>query len=90
MDHETMRTLIGTILLWAMGIAAAAFLIRKNWAQIKEICLDDNGKFDPIGGLEKKFSQSGEQGGSQSGGDNSGGGDNGGGGDNDDDGLDKD
>ena len=60
MDHETRRTLIGTILRWAMGIAAAAFLIRKNWAQIKEICLDENGKFDPIGGLERHFTQSEE------------------------------
>ena len=42
MDHETTRALIGTILLLAMAIAAAAFLIRKNWAKIKEICLDEN------------------------------------------------
>ena len=61
MDHESMRALIGAVLLWAMAIAAVIFLIRKNWEQIKEICMDDNGKFDPIGGLEKKFSQSGEQ-----------------------------
>jgi acylphosphatase len=60
MDHESMRALIGTVLLWAMGIAAVLYLIRHNWEQIREICLDENGKFDPIGGLEKKFSQSSE------------------------------
>lgn len=60
MDHETIRSLIGTILLWAMAIAAAVFLIRKNWEQIKEICFDENGRFDPMGGLERHFSQSGE------------------------------
>ena len=57
MDHESMRALIGAVLLWAMGIAAVLYLVRKNWEQIKEICLDDNGKFDPIGGLEKRFAQ---------------------------------
>ena len=40
MDHETMRSLIGTILLWAMAIAAAAWLIWKNRELIREICLD--------------------------------------------------
>lgn len=60
MDHETMRSLIGTILLWTMVIAAAAFLIRKNWAKIKEICFDENGRFDPVGGLERHFAQSGQ------------------------------
>ena len=59
MDHETTRALIGTILLLAMAIAAAAFLIRKNWAEIKEICLDENGRFDLMGGLERHFAQSG-------------------------------
>ena len=60
MDHESMRALIGAVLLWAMGIAAVLFLVRKNWEQIREICLDDNGKFDPIRGLEKRFAQGGE------------------------------
>ena len=60
MDHESMRALIGAVLLWAMGIAAVLFLIRKNWEQIKEICLDDSGRFDPLGGLERKFSQRSE------------------------------
>ena len=60
MDHESMRALIGAVLLWAMGIAAVLYLVRKNWEQIKEICLDDNGKFDPIGGLEKRFAQDSE------------------------------
>lgn len=62
MDHESMRALIGAVLLWAMGIAAVLYLVRKNWEQIREICLDDDGKFDPIGGLEKKFSQKSEPG----------------------------
>ena len=60
MDHESMRSLSGAVILWAMGIAAVLYLIRQNWEQIKEICLDDNGRFDPLRGLEKKFSQSGE------------------------------
>ena len=60
MDHEAMRALIGAVLLWAMGIAAVLYLVRKNWEQIKEICLDDNGKIDPIGGLEKRFVQDSE------------------------------
>ena len=60
MDHETMRSLIGTILLWAMAIAAAAWLIWKNRALIREICWNENGKFDPLGGLERYFAQSGQ------------------------------
>ena len=60
MDHETMRSLIGEILLLAMGIAAVVFLIKKNWEQIREICLDENGRFAPLGGLEKKFTKSDE------------------------------
>jgi hypothetical protein len=35
MDHESMRALIGTVLLWAMGIAAVLYLIRHNWEQIR-------------------------------------------------------
>ena len=60
MDHESMRALIGAVILWAMGIAAVIYLVRKNWEQIREICLDENGRFDPLGGLEKKFTQSDE------------------------------
>ena len=60
MDHETMRSLIGTILLWAMAIAAAAWLIWKNRELIREICLDENGKFDPLGGLERYFARGGQ------------------------------
>ena len=60
MDHETMRSLIGTILLWAMAIAAAAWLIWKNRALVREICWDENGKFDPLGGLERYFARSGQ------------------------------
>ena len=40
MDHESMRALIGAVLLWAMGIAAVLYLIRHNWEQIREICDD--------------------------------------------------
>ena len=60
MDHETMRSLIGTILLWAMAIAAAAWLIWRNRETIREICRDENGKFDPLGGLERYFVRSGQ------------------------------
>ena len=60
MDHETMRSLIGTILLWAMAIAAAAWLIWRNRETIREICRDENGKFDPLGGLERYFARSGQ------------------------------
>ena len=60
MDHETMRSLIGTILLWAMAIAAAAWLIWKNRALIREICWNENGKFDPLGGLERYFARGGQ------------------------------
>ena len=60
MDHETMRSLIGTILLWAMAIAAAAWLICKNRALIREICWNENGKFDPLGGLERYFARGGQ------------------------------
>lgn len=57
---QTMRSLIGNILLWAMVIAAAAWLIWKNRELIREICLDENGKFDPLKGLERHFAQSGQ------------------------------
>ena len=60
MDHETMRSLIGTILLWAMAIAAAVWLIWKNRELIREICLDENGKFDPLGGRERYFARGGQ------------------------------
>ena len=60
MDHETMRSLIGTILLWAMAIAAAAWLIWRNRETIRAICRDENGKFDPLGGLERYFARSGQ------------------------------
>ena len=57
---QTMRSLIGNILLLAMLIAAAAWLIWKNRELIREICLDENGKFNPLGGLERYFSGSGQ------------------------------
>ena len=60
MDHETMRSLIGTILLWAMAIAAAAWLIWRYRETIREICRDENGKFDPLGGLERYFARNGQ------------------------------
>jgi acylphosphatase len=57
---QTMRSLIGNILLLAMAIAAAAWLIWKNRELIRVICLDENGKFDPLGGLERYFAGSGQ------------------------------
>ena len=57
---QTMRSLIGNIILLAMVIAAGAWLIWKNRELIREICLDENGKFDPLGGLERYFAQSGQ------------------------------
>ena len=48
MDHETMRSLIGTILLWAMAIAAAAWLIWKNRALIREIGQDEDPDPDTV------------------------------------------
>ena len=50
---QSMRSLIGNILLLAMAIAAAAWLIWRNRETIREICRDENGKFDPLGGLER-------------------------------------
>ena len=61
MDHESMSDLIGAVWLWAMGIDAVLFLMSKNGAESEEICLDENGKFDPLGGLEKKFKPGSEQ-----------------------------
>ena len=60
MDHETMRSLIGTILLWAMAIAAAAWLIWNKWELIGAVCLDENGEFDPMGGIERDDARVGE------------------------------
>ena len=57
---QTMRSLIGNILLLAMVIAAAAWLIWRNRETIREICRDENGKFDPLGGLERYFARSGQ------------------------------
>ena len=57
---QTMRSLIGNIILLAMVIAAGAWLIWKNRELIREICLDENGKFDPLGGLERYFARSGQ------------------------------
>ena len=57
---QSMRSLIGNILLLAMAIAAAAWLIWKNRELIRGICLDENGKFDPLGGLERYFAGSGQ------------------------------
>ena len=53
MNSEAMRSLIGNIILCAMLIAAAAAVLKKNWPRIREICTDENGKWDLIGGLER-------------------------------------
>ncbi len=57
MDHETMRFIAGGILLCGAVIAAAVFLLKKYGAQIKEVCTDEEGRFDPLGGLERHFRQ---------------------------------
>lgn len=60
MDYESMRSLIGVILLWAMGISAVLYLLWKNRDRIREICYDENGKFDPLKGLERHFLGAGD------------------------------
>ena len=57
MGAGEIRELIGTILLCLMGIALVLWIIRRNWSLIKEICTDENGNFDPLGGLERHFTQ---------------------------------
>ena len=53
--EESMRSLIGTILLAALVLAAVACLLWKNRARIRELCTDENGKFDIMKGLERHF-----------------------------------
>lgn len=60
MNAESVRSLIGVVMLCIMGIAAVVLLLKKNWGQIREICVDEDGKFDPIGGLERHFTQNTE------------------------------
>lgn len=57
--------LIGTILLCLMGLFAVAWIVRRNWSAIKEICTDENGKWDLLGGLERHFKESGQSGGAE-------------------------
>lgn len=61
MDAEAMRSLIGNVILWLMVIAVIAAVVHKNWSRIKEAFTDENGKWDPAGGLERIFKQSGEE-----------------------------
>ena len=48
---------IGSILLAVLVLAVIAYLIWKNRSRIREICTDENGKIDILGGLEKHFAQ---------------------------------
>ena len=65
MSAGEIRELIGTILLCLMGIALVLWIIRRNWSLIKEICTDENGNFDPLGGLERHFTQDSSNGGAE-------------------------
>ena len=58
MEAEAIRTLIGTILLCVMGAAAVAAILWRNWPKIRDICTDENGSWDLVGGLERHFAQS--------------------------------
>lgn len=55
--EEPLRSAIGSILLAVLVLAAIAYLIWKNRSRIREICTDENGKIDILGGLEKHFAQ---------------------------------
>ena len=48
------------LLLCLIGLAAAAWIIYRNRSRIREICTDENGKLDIMGGLERYFAQGGE------------------------------
>ena len=56
---EEVRNLIGTILLCLFGIAAVLLLLWQKRGRIREICTDDDGKLDVMGGLERHFTRSG-------------------------------
>lgn len=56
-NAESAQIWIGIIILCAIGIAAAALFIRKNRGQIREICTDEDGKIDLMGGLERHFTK---------------------------------
>ena len=56
---EPLRSMIGSILLVILILAAALYLLWKNRDRIREICTDENGKFDILGGLERHFTQTG-------------------------------
>lgn len=60
-----LRELIGTILLCLMGLFAAVWIVYRNWSGIKELCTDEDGNFDLLGGLERHFSGGGSSGGAQ-------------------------
>ena len=57
MNGDSVRNLIGVILLCLGAIAAVIAIARSSWPQIREICTDENGKFDLIGGLERHFAK---------------------------------
>ena len=51
-----MRTLIGNILLGIMGILAICFFFGKNKENLKDLFTDQDGKWNPLAGLERRFS----------------------------------
>ena len=53
MNMETLRPLIGNLILLALAAWAVAMILRKNWPRIREICTDEDGKWDVLGGLER-------------------------------------
>ena len=53
MNSEAMRTLIGYVLLCAMLLTAAAYILVKNRSRIRELCTDENGNTDLLLGLER-------------------------------------
>lgn len=51
-----MRSLIGNILLGIMGILAICFFFGKNKENLKDLFTDQDGKWNPMAGLERRFS----------------------------------
>ena len=59
MFTENARTLIGYAILCALAAAVAASILIRNRHRFKEICTDENGKWDPIGGIGRYLSKDG-------------------------------
>lgn len=56
MFTEDARTLIGYAILCVLAFSVAASILIKNWPRIKALCTDENGKWDPAGGLARYLS----------------------------------